>query len=408
MKILINDFESNEETYKNIFSKYGYEENELIFCNSFDKTKAFITEQLIQKKLHIDVIITNESSKLNDDSLKANELEIFKNGLEKSYSKGNFRINSIPLILYSQTNTKENNRMKGFNAVIKKNAINQSDYFISKLEQIIINWRKELIMDLENLEVLNKNILNLHESKFYKTYYKNTISKNTETYFLLKTKIVSKEFINLPTPLIYDWLIIDRNKIEKSITEFNTTYNQHNKYNRKNNERTILHGFFNRNKMILLRDAFVDFEYERNLYDFNQKTNEECDYILKTEFPDFLKTTFFEVKKEDVTFYVKKKTKRPQLSSNYLSHLEQVWRYKKYSENNDNQTEFESKIGYGTSNFDHILLAGRKEEKIEMKEKFEEDLNRMYNGVKVITYEELEELNINYYDKFKRLTIEVK
>jgi len=408
MKILVNDFKSEHENYKNIFRNYGYEENELILLDSFQETKSFIVNQLEKNKLHIDAIITNESSKLFVDSLQASNLERFKNGLETSYSKGNFRINSIPLILYSKNETRENIGIEGFQAVIKKNTIGQHDFFISKFEEIIKNWRKELITDLENLEILNKNTLNFHESSFYKTYYKNAITKNSETVYLLKTKIVSKEFINLPTPLLLDWLILGRDEIEKTITEFNSTYNNHVKYDRKNNERTILHDFFNQNKMILLRDAFIDLEYEKNLYDLNQKTNEECDYILKTEFPEFLKTTFFEVKKEDVTFYVKKRTKRPQLSSNYLSHLEQVWRYKEYSENRDNQPEFESKLGYETSNFDHILLAGRKEEKLEMNDKFSGDLNRMFNGIEVVTYEELEELNIDYYNKFKRLKIETK
>lgn len=408
MKILINDFKSEQETYKNIFRNFGYEENELIFLDSFQRTKTFITDQLEKNKLHIDAIITNESSKMLVDSLQASDLAKFKNGLNTSYSKGNFRISSIPLILYSKTESRENVGIKGFQAVIEKNTVGQHDYFICKLEQSIKDWRKELITDLENLEILNKNTLNFHESNFYKTHYKNAISKNAETYFLLKTNIVSKEFINLPAQLIYDWLILGRNEIEKSISEFNTTYNHHIKYDRKNNERTILHDFFNENKMVLLRDAFIDFEYEKNLYDLNGKTNEECDFILKTEFPEFLKTTFFEVKKEDVTFYVKKKTKRPQLSSNYLSHLEQVWRYKEYSENKENQPELKSKIGYKTSNFDHILLAGRKEEKLEMKDKFDGDLNRMFNGIEVVTYEELEELNIDYYDKFNRLSIDRK
>lgn len=408
MKILVNDFKSEHENYKNIFRNYGYEENELIFLDSFQETKSFIVTQLEKKKLHIDAIITNESSKMFVESLQASNLEQFKNGLNTSYSNGNFRINSIPLILYSQNETRENTEIKGFEATIKKNTLGQHDYFISKFEETIRNWRKELVTDLENLEILNKNTLNFHESNFYKTHYKNKISKNSETIFLLKTKIVSNEFIKLPTPLFFDWLILGRDEIEKTITEFNSTYNNHVKYDRKNNERSILHDFFNKNKMILLREAFIDLEYEKNLYDLNQKTNEECDYILKTEFPEFLKTTFFEVKKEDVTFYVKKKTKRPQLSSNYLSHLEQVWRYKEYSENQDNQPELESKLGYGTSNFNHILLAGRKEEKLEMNDKLSGDLNRMFNGIEVVTYEELEELNIDYYNKFNRMKIETE
>lgn len=408
MKILVNDFKSEHENYKNIFRNYGYEENELILLDSFQETKSFIVNQLERNKLHIDAIITNESSKMFVDSLQASKLEKFKNGLDTSYSNGNFRISSIPLILYSQTETRENIQIEGFQSVIKKNTSGQHDFFISRFEETIRNWRKKLITDLENLEILNKNTLNFQETHFYKTHYKNAIANNSETFFLLKTNIVSREYIKLPTPLLLDWLILGRDEIEKTITEFNSTYNNHVKYDRKNNERTILHEFFNQNKMILLRGAFVDLEYEKNLYDLNEKTNEECDYILKTEFPEFLKTTFFEVKKEDVTFYVKKKTKRPQLSSNYLSHLEQVWRYKEYSENTDNQSELESKLGYGTSNFDHILLAGRKEEKLEMNDKFSGDLNRMFNGIEVVTYEELEELNIDYYDKFNRLKIETK
>jgi len=408
MRILINDFQTEHENYKNIFRNYGYEENELIFLDSFQKTKSFIVDQLEKKKLHIDAIITNESSKMQNDSLQASDLVNFIHGLNTSYSRDNFRISSIPLILYSQNQTRENIGINGFQAVIKKNTTGQHDFFIDKFEQPIKNWRKKLIADLEKLEILNKNIRNFHESNFYKTYYKNVISKNSETFFLLKTKIVSMEFINLPSPLLYDWLIIGRNEIEKSIIEFNSTYNHHIKYDRKNNERTILHEFFNKNKMVLLRDAFIDLEYEKNLYDMNGKTSEECDFILKTEFPDFLKTTFFEVKKENVTFYVKKRTKRPQLSSNYLSHLVQVWGYKKFSDNPINEFELESKLGYKTKNFDHILLAGRKEEKLEMKDQFSDDLNRMFNGIEVVTYEELEELNIDYYDKFNRLSIDTK
>ncbi len=64
MKILVNDFKSEHENYKNIFRYYGYEENELILLDSFQETKSFIVNQLEKNKLHIDAIITNESSKM--------------------------------------------------------------------------------------------------------------------------------------------------------------------------------------------------------------------------------------------------------------------------------------------------------------------------------------------------------
>ena len=406
MRILINDYNSEKEKYTNIFSSFGYENNELIFCNSYEESKTFIINFLDNKKLHIDLIITNDSSDGSNDILQASELCYFKNSLTTSYSKSNFRICSIPIILYSKYSTKSRSYSTFFDSIIQKNRAGYHKFFISECERLVREWRKELYNDLEHLKLDINSLLNFQDSHHYKNYYKSNISNNPETYFTIRTKIVSLEFIKLPAQLNYDWIVLDKQMIEKVILDFNHTYNRHIKYDRKNNERTILHDFFNKNKMILLRDAYIDLEYEKNLYDLNSRTSEECDYILKTEFPEFLKTTFFEVKKEDVTFYVKKKTKRPQISSEFLSHLEQVWRYKDFTQNPTNFPDIKDNLGYETQNYDYILLAGRKEEKFEMKEKFDNDLNRMFNKLDVVTYEELEEINIDYYDKFNRLNID--
>lgn len=405
MRILINDIESEKQRYINIFKSYGYENNELIFRKSYDESKTFITNYLDRDKLHIDLIITNDSSDSQTDILKAQELAYFKNSLTTSYSKRNFRICSIPIILYSKHESKSSDFSLQFDSIVQKNQSGYHNHFILEFERLIKSWRENLIEDLELLGLQIHNLSDFHETPYYKKHYKSTIANNSESYFTLKTKVLSNEFIKHPVPLIYDWIILNKESIEQAIEKFNQTYRSHVKYDRTNNERTILHDFFNKNKIILLRDAYTDLEYEKNLYDIGAKTSEECDFILKTEFPEFQKTTFFEVKKEDVTFYVKKHTKRPQFSSNFISHLEQVWRYKEFSEDPVNLPEIEDKIGYATQNFNYILLAGRLEEKEEMKDKFEKDMNRMYNQINVITYEELEEINIDYYDKFSRLNI---
>jgi hypothetical protein len=301
--------------------------------------------------------------------------------------------------------TKSNSYPTQFDSIVQKNQSGQHKYFITECERLIKEWRKALLYDLEQLGLQIDRLSNFHDTNYYKKYYKSKIEKNSETYFTLKTKIVSVGFIKCPAPLNYDWIFLNQKFLEEAIEKYIETYMNHVKYDRKNNERTILHEFFNNNKVILLRDAYNDLEYEMNLFDVDAKTSEECDYILKTEFPEFHKTTFFEVKKEDVTFYVKKKTKRPQISHKFLSHLEQVWQYKEYSQNPVNWNEMTEKIGYQTQNFDYILLAGRLDEKMEMKEKFEKDIDRMFNQINVITYEELEEINIDFYDKFNRLNI---
>lgn len=404
MRILINDFENTKNQYIKMFSSFGYEENELIFSFSFENTRDFIINQLEKNKLHIDLIITNNSREDNNDTLKANELQYFKNCLQTSFSKGNFRISSIPIIQYSNYESKSDLINSGFDAIIKKNEYGDHKFFIHECERLVIGWRGLLFSDLEVLEIKLEQLTHLINSDYFNKYYFQRISKNSENYFANKTKVVSNEFIKAPTPLNYDWIVLNGKDIEASILKYVDTYKHHVKYDRKNGERAILHEFFKQHRTILLRDTYVDLEYELNLNEIKANTSEECDFILKTEYPDFLKTTFFEVKKEDVTFYVKKNTKRPQFSSDFLSNLQQVWGYKEYAENPLHQIELKKKLKYETNNFDYVLLAGRIEEKKEMEYVFDKQVQRMFEDIKVITYEELENVNINYLEKFTRLT----
>ncbi len=255
-------------------------------------------------------------------------------------------------------------------------------YFFDECERLIKEWRNQIYIDLDNLGLKMEQLHNFILSPNFKNYYFKNISKNAEMYFFDKTIQLSIEFIKAPSILNYDWLMLNSLEIEKSISNYIETYNHHKKYDRTNGERTILHEFFRQNKLILLRDTYSDMKYELNLKELNTKNSEECDFILKTEYPEFLKTTFFEVKKEDVTFYVKKNTKRPQISSAFLSHLDQIWNYKEFTENPSNSVELKNKLEYDTKNFDFVLLAGRTEEKEEMKHHFENQVGRMFEGMK--------------------------
>lgn len=405
MKILINDFAKFREVYIRIFKLRNYEENELIFVNSFQDAKEFIANFLDNKKLHIDLIITNDSSYTNYDELKATELLEIKNLNISSYSQGNFRICSIPTILYSDNDTKLNLAASDFDAVIKKDTTGRHNYFLDQCEALIKRWRKAVYDDLENLRIKISDLNAFQGPNVFMTDYEKEVVPQVEEYFISKTKIVSFEFIRFPKKLNYDWLVLTNNVLEDSLLTYIKTYKDHVKYDRKNNERTILHNFFRSNKIILLRDVYNEMQYETNLYEINAKNSEECDFILKTEYPEFLRTTFFEVKKEDVKLFVKKNAKRPRFSADFINHLDQIYGYKEFTENPVNEIEIFNKIGYSTSNYDYVLLAGRLEEKEEIKEDFDKKLNRMYNGITVYTYEELEEINSGYLDKFNRLKV---
>ncbi len=66
--------------------------------------------------------------------------------------------------------------------------------------------------DLEVLELKLEELTNLQKSDFFNKYYFPKISKNSEYYFANKTKIVSNEFIKAPTPLNYDWILLNGQK----------------------------------------------------------------------------------------------------------------------------------------------------------------------------------------------------
>ena len=407
MKILINDHIENKDEYFKIFGRFGYENNELLFSHSFETAKEFILSYLEVKKGPLDLIITNSITKDSKDILKANELAFFKNNLITSYSKSDFRISSIPTILFSNNETKSKISYTGFNAIIQKNTFDDHTFFVQECERVIRGWRQLVLNDLEVLGVKIKQLTAPFQLCPNPIHNLNALSSKTLDYFAHKTKVVSLEFIQRPTYLNYDWIRLNNNKIEEAILKYIKTYKGHVKYDRNNGERAILHEFFKNNRTIMLRDTYSDMEYELTLSKLDAKNREQCDFILKTQYPDFLNTTFFEVKKEDVRFYVKKNTKRPQISSEFLSHLQQVWGYKEFANNPLNKVELSNKLEYETSNFDFVLLAGRQEEKEEMKDIFAGQINRMFEGIKVITYDELEEVNINYLDKFNRLRTQI-
>ena len=170
-------------------------------------------------------------------------------------------------------------------------------------------------------------------------------------------------------------------------------------------ERTVWHTLFRKYNRLILRDVYTNYLYERNLRENGGRKSQECDFILTTEFPGQLSTTFLEVKREDKQYYVRKHSKSPQYGADFQADLKQVWRYYKYTVNPKYKEELAHQVGYTTNRFDFLLLAGRKEEKEEMQEVFEEDLRDHFAGIQVRSFEEFGETYANYIDKFSRLVV---
>src|SRR3546814_14383843 len=85
--------------------------------------------------------------------------------------------------------------------------------------------------------------------------------------------------------------------LESTLTVFRTTFRANIKYDRRQNERTIIHQLFLRNPSLLHRDSYADHKYELSLKEKQDNCRQNCDFILMPDLPSHQNTTFFEVKK---------------------------------------------------------------------------------------------------------------
>lgn len=403
MKILINCSKESEERIINIFGYAGYEPNNLIFVHSFNDCAVFF-ENHLEKGAELDLVITGYDDLRSDDSLNPNALLILKNSIDKSFSHGDFRISSIPVILYSDIDDKSELRDKGFDAIVRKNNRNRDSYLIEVVEAVIRKWRERLVVDMDSIGLPIKYYPYFKNGQEEKRY-KNLVGRHYERIFFNRTSVLSKEFIANPKFLKYDWLTINYEDLEKSVIGFSNMFRNHVKYDRKNNERTVIHSYLRENRSIIERDSYFDHLYEIPLMEVNGKNSQICDFILRASIPSHQRTTFFEIKKENVQLMVNKNSKRPQPSSDMHAHLYQLSDYQSYSSDERNANELFGKLGYSTPNFSYQLLAGRLEEKEEVQEIFNSLLQKHYSGIEVYTFEEFEHLNQDYIEKFSRLAL---
>ena len=403
MRILINDKAENKERMIAIFKHGGYERNNLVFVHNYEEYKTFVENQLINNQAELDLIITNNHLSDGYNALKAQALLFHKNTIDEAYSNGHFRISSIPIILFSHADNKSELQGLGFDAIVKDNESHQHAYLVQKVEEIIRSWRQKLITDLDNIG-LKPGAYSYFKNKTISQLYHHNYGHNYQRTFYNSTCILSKEFIANPTHLHYKWLQKNfASTFEAQIEAFGKMFRYHVKYDRNNNERTILHRHINDNTELLKRGAFSDIAYELQLKEKGDNEKQICDYLLKTDMPELLATTFFEVKKETVQLLANKHRKHPKLSEEVNRHLEQLDDYQLYTEVAENSGELARKIGYGTKNYNFQLLAGRLEEKEEFLDLFNSKLQRRFKGIEVFTFEDFENINYTYLEKLQKL-----
>lgn len=406
MTILVVDTVAEQETYKQAFRVHNYEDNNLIFCNTYQQAKEFLTDQLETKKRHIDVIlVANTAYADSGDVIKAKELLETKDMLVGSYSGGNFRICAIPMIMV--TPELPNRALisgMAFDDVVEKNRNGYYGALINAVESQVRRWRQDVIYDLGELGLDPKRLKGFVSKEAFTKQYQPRIGKRAESVFAQHTNIVSLEFIKYPDELPYDWITTTVAAIEKQVKRFGKGFRKHKPYNRYDNENTILHPLLKENPAVLLRDNFVDYHHEQG-FPQSARFSKRPDFILQPPIPDLMTTEWFEVKKENVKL-LKGKSKKEQFPTDALTkYALQVWRYKKYAEDKNNERVIANRLGYIPGKYSYALLIGRAEETDRYKEQLTELMTDHYHGINLVSYEDLERSSQHYLERFDRLKV---
>lgn len=406
MTILVVDIDAEREKYQQAFRVNNYEDNNLIFRTSFQQAKEFLVDDLETKKRHIDAIVVANTAYANGgDVIKAKELLETRNLMVTSFSGGNFRICSIPMIMV--TPELPNSALVAgllFDDMVEKNKSGNYTALINAVESQVKRWRQGVIYDLGELGLDHRRLKGFHSKEGFAKVYQPRIGKRAEAFFAQYTRIVSLEFIKHPDDLPYDWLTVTVEAIEKQVRHFSKGYRKHKPYNKYDNENTILHPLLIKNPAVLLRDSFVSFLHEK-AFPQNAGFSKRPDFILKPAIPAHMHTQWFEVKKENVTL-LKGKSKKEQLpTSDLTAHATQLYRYKKYAEGEGNKNIIEERLGFKPGKFNYVLLVGRGEETDKYREQINEIMTDHYKGISLLSFEDLERTSQHYLERFDRLAL---
>lgn len=270
--------------------------------------------------------------------------------------------------------------------------VDRLNLFANDFLQVIKNWRRRLLEELDYLGVkFNSGIID------YNTYFEN-IKKEVRP-----TKIISDNFKSFPRRLNYYWLDFNKEQIEKSIDEFIKMLNRSNTIGKKGEEKSY-HLFFNKNKSFLVRDAYSKHRYEPKLYK-NLTEFEEPDYTLKPNFTFETDLSLLEVKLPNEGFLTKSKFHTP-LKSKLMRHIFQVNDYKEYLESDQYLSEINNVFGYIPRKVNYNILIGRQKDKEENIYTIEKRMNQLnQKHLNLMTYDELLEYQVKFLERMSILDI---
>ncbi len=356
---------------------------------------AFL-EKLCLLQEHIDLVTLD----LNMPALDGIEVLKWIRDSQLTYSYGNFNLCSIPVIIISGflNDRSFNQRCINIprNTLFEKPVPLNHDKFVNQIESIILDWRKNL---LEELELIGLGI-NYESQKFSIGYLSRP--KNTNL------SILSSRFVSQPQNLPYLWLNKDFFELEASLEEFETLLNLSATKSKEIQEKTF-HEFFIRNPKFILRNNYGEVWSQPRLRYPNKKKFIEPDFVIKPSlFPELSsRWEVLELKLPEDGF-LNNSTFHRTFTARFLKCLTQIIDYKNYFSRDDVKQMVQKKFGFHPKHPKLTILIGRFEVLKKDEEKIQDRLSDLgMADIEILTYDEILQQQKSRFTKLFRGILDV-
>lgn len=366
------------------------EPNDLLLYTSMEDAKIFISNEIIDKQKHIDLIITDwRFSNGNASSL----LDWLRNS-EEIYSARNFQVKALPVILIEDETQQSAAIAEGFNAVISS----FPDRFRtgSAIRSTIKEWRYSIANDLEliGLDPKTQQIYPGHRSAFI-SYY--------------RLQVLSRAFVDDKSRrLNYLWTTSDIKSLGDSNQAFYEKMHWTIKHPPKYLEKEF-HDFFLKHPTFLKGENYSwtgnDMLYERHFYKNGTREYDEPDFINKPHNYSLSSPEVFEIKRQSQRLL---RYKKDSFLSKTKKSFEQVQRYKAYMTSTDplHQYYIKHHLGQLYDHYEFTLLMGSINEKKENEDLIARLKNEFeFEDINLITYEELLDRHIRLCNRIDAFNI---
>ena len=379
MKILFLEPDiSRHDFYRNILNDVS-DKNDLIYFSSGQDLIDYLENTLPSTQEHIDLLISE--FKLPDKLFKE-ILEAIRKSSD-TYSSYNFKLASLPNLLYTDYNTKDDFENLDVDLIVPKSKDENRSLLALDVSSLVKSWRLKIFDDLEVLGVG----LDYDFSKIGTGY---SVKIRTD-----KTKILSTSFLLKQQALPYLWLGKNFFEIESSIDELDKLISMYLDLPRQKLERLNWEGqiqdFFNRNPKFIFQNNYSQFWSNPQINYHDSKRNIKPDLVAKPLIsPELGKNWSIVDLKLPIQEFLQKTDFHKTFTSKFFKCLKQIKDYKKFFMDERNMANISKKFKFHPKNPKLTLVLGRRNQLLEKQDILYENLNDFnLSEVYLLTYDEI-------------------